>query len=39
MQRGFKTWAEQQAREQRRYLGLRADAPLPAAQLARAIAS
>lgn len=34
MQRGFKTWAERQAVEQRCHLGLEADAPLPAAQLA-----
>ncbi len=34
MRRGFKTWAEQQAVEQRRNLSLGADAPLPAAQLA-----
>ncbi len=34
MQRGFKTWAERQAIEQRRHLGLEADAPLPAVQLA-----
>ncbi len=34
MQRGFKTWAEHQAMEQRRRLGLVATAPLPAMQLA-----
>jgi hypothetical protein len=34
MQRGFKTWAEHQATEQRRHLGLGATMPLPAKQLA-----
>jgi hypothetical protein len=34
MQRGFKTWAEHQAIEQRRRLGLGANVPLPATQLA-----
>lgn len=34
MQRGFKTWAEQEAIAQRRNLGLGANAPLPALQLA-----
>jgi hypothetical protein len=34
MRWGFKAWAEQQAIEQRRNLGLEADAPLPAARLA-----
>jgi hypothetical protein len=34
MQRGFKSWAERQAIEQRYNLDLREDAPLPAAQLA-----
>lgn len=34
MQRGFKAWAERQAIEQRHHLGLEADVPLPAAQLA-----
>ncbi len=34
MQRGFKTWAERQAIEQRRRLGLSANVPLPATQLA-----
>jgi hypothetical protein len=34
MQRGFKTWAERQALEQRRHLDLSANAPLPATQLA-----
>ncbi len=34
MQRGFKTWAERQAIEQRRRLGLGANVPLPATQLA-----
>jgi IrrE N-terminal-like domain len=34
MRRGFKTWAEQQAIEQRRHLGLKADAPLSAVRLA-----
>jgi hypothetical protein len=34
MRRGFKTWAEQQAAEQRRLLGLSAVAPLAAERLA-----
>jgi hypothetical protein len=34
MQRGFKTWAEHEAIEQRRHLGLDANMPLPALQLA-----
>lgn len=34
MQHGFKAWAERQAIEHRRHLGLEADVPLPAAQLA-----
>ena len=34
MQRGFKAWAEQQAIAQRRNLGLGANVPLPALQLA-----
>ncbi len=34
MRHGFKTWAENQAIEQRCNLGLAADAPLPATQLA-----
>jgi Zn-dependent peptidase ImmA (M78 family) len=34
MRRGFKTWAEKQAVEQRHNLGLRADASLPAMHLA-----
>ena len=34
MQRGFKTWAERQSIEQRRRLGLSANVPLPATQLA-----
>ncbi|SRR6266487_620215 len=34
MRRGFKAWAEQEAIEQRRLLGLSANAPLPASQLA-----
>ena len=34
MRRGFKSWAEQQAIEQRHSLCLGVDAPLPAAQLA-----
>lgn len=34
MRRGFKTWAEQQAAEQRQALGLSTMAPLPAEQLA-----
>ncbi len=34
MRRGFKTWAEHQAIELRRHLGLGADVPLPATQLA-----
>jgi len=34
MRRGFKTWAENQAKEQRQNLGLNADAPLPARRLA-----
>ena len=34
MRRGFKTWAENQAKEQRHKLDLKADAPLPARQLA-----
>src|SRR5437016_2907893 len=34
MQRGFKTWAEKQAIEQRRHLGLNGNMPLPASQLA-----
>jgi len=34
MQRGFKTWAEHQAIEQRRCLGLGEEVPLPATQLA-----
>jgi hypothetical protein len=34
VQRGFKAWAEREACEQRRRLGLRPEAPLPAATLA-----
>src|SRR5579864_3440850 len=34
MKRGFKTWAEHEAIEQRRHLGLGANVPLPATQLA-----
>ena len=34
MRHGFKTWAENQAKEQRQNLGLRAEAPLPARRLA-----
>lgn len=34
MRRGFKTWAEQQAVQQRRVLGLSAVAPLAAERLA-----
>ena len=34
MQRGFKAWAEKQAREQRYNLGLKEHEPLPAARLA-----
>lgn len=37
MQHGFKTWAEHKAIEQRRLLGLDANMPLPARQLATSL--
>ncbi len=37
MRRGFKAWAEQEAIEQRRHLGLSANEPLPALQCANSV--